>query len=132
MQREWAKHSGGNDKVIGWPAHLFEQFLVVVRQQQPLETMVLLSAATQLNCQVHEAGSNVQGLPPTTDVKSVVTDAETAHTGASYVCSAVNASTLIALIVSEAHFIKSIGLVCVTCDDLHAMACWYVTRFKQL
>ena len=85
--------------MIGWPAHLFEQFLVVVCQHQPLQVMLLLPAATKLNCQVHEAGSNLQGLPPTTDVKSVVTDAETAHTGASYVCSAVNASTLIALIV---------------------------------
>lgn len=31
LQRQWAKLSGDNEKVIGWPAHLFEQFLIVVR-----------------------------------------------------------------------------------------------------
>ena len=32
LQRQWAKLSGNKDKVIGWPAHLFEQFLIVVRK----------------------------------------------------------------------------------------------------
>lgn len=32
LQREWAKATGDKDKVIGWPAHLFEQFVIVVRQ----------------------------------------------------------------------------------------------------
>ncbi|KAL0054362.1 hypothetical protein WJX82_007679 [Trebouxia sp. C0006] len=52
QKREWAKATGDKDKVIGWPAHLFEQFVIV-------------------------------GLPPTTDVKSVISDAERLQTAKS-------------------------------------------------
>ncbi|KAL0035025.1 hypothetical protein WJX79_007211 [Trebouxia sp. C0005] len=52
QKREWAKATGDKDKVIGWPAHLFEQFVIV-------------------------------GLPPTTDVKSVISDAEMLQTAKS-------------------------------------------------
>ena len=134
LQREWAKQDKDKDKVVGWPAHLFEQFLVVVCVQcnaqllcnivcksvnRPLQMFLpfLLTQSCQLSsvslltesqtaCTFtcfsvswHQQSfplayvacldahlliwspAAVQGLPPTTDVKSVITDAETAHTG---------------------------------------------------
>jgi hypothetical protein len=31
MQREWAKQFRETDKVVGWPSHTFESFIIVVR-----------------------------------------------------------------------------------------------------
>ncbi len=81
LQREWAKATGDKDKVIGWPAHLFEQFVIVVSCHVAYDAKLFHAHIRRYSATLLILCNYQQGLPPTTDVKSVISDAERLQTG---------------------------------------------------
>lgn len=78
-QREWSDQFKDKNKVVAWPQHNFEHFVVVVRSPSDER---LTESCMYVNVQISNGSENLmQGLPPATEILPLESDLPTGPEG---------------------------------------------------